>query len=266
MSYSDMIIGRRYQKKGALPRRITIKCISALILFIGIYYTFLATRNSIVSIFTVRSVEIVGLDRIRREEIINLSGLGSETNLLLVDLDKIYRRIKGNPWVKDILIRKEFPMRIIIELAERRPEARVATKNGIYLVDNQGMVLEKSDWIYDSLPLINGMDQVKINPGERIEWESAREGLEIIKFLSSHINSNTHNNLVVDVSRRGDLKIHLQDYTLRFGTGSTEEKMDRFLGVKEDLKSRFIEPIEIDLRFPRRVVIKPQAKGEGEIG
>lgn len=266
MSYSDIAVGRRNKKKGILLRWITVKCISALILFLALYYALLVIKNYLDPIFTIRSIEIEGLDRLKKEEIIDLSGLGSKTNLLLVNLDEIYRRIKGSPWVKDIFIRKELPMTIIIEVMERRPEARIITKNGIYLIDNEGLALEKADWIDDSLPLIKGLENAEISSGKRVEWEGAREDIEIIKHLLSHINNNAHNNLVVDISKREEIKIYLQDYILRLGTRESQEKLDRFLDVEEDLKKRFNGPIEIDLRFPRRIIVRQLERGEKEIG
>lgn len=266
MSYSDIAIGRRYKKKGVLLRWITVRCIPSLILFLVFYYALLAIKSHLDPIFTIRSVRIGGLDRLKKEEVIDLSGLGSKADLLLVDLDEIYRRIKGNPWVKDIFIRKELPMTIIIEVTERRSVARVMTKNGIYLVDNEGLALDKADWTNDSLPLIKGMENTEISSGKRIELEGAREGLEIIKRLSSHINNNAHNNLVMDISRREEVKIQLQDYILRLRKRETQEELDRFLDIEEDIKKRFNGPIEIDLRFPRRIIVRQLERGEKEIG
>lgn len=266
MHYSDIAIGRRYQKKGIQLRRITVKSISALIVFLGLYYAFLAIKDSIDPIFTIRFIKIEGLNRLKRDEVIDLSGLNTDTNLLQVDLNEIYHRIKGNPWVRDIIIRKEFPATVTIEIAERSPEARTITKNGIYLIDNEGVVLEKGDPDYDFLPLIKGLDHVEILPGKKIEWESAREGLRLIKLLSSHINTNAHDSLALDLSSKEEIKIHLQDYTLRFTTGTGEERLDRFFEVDEDIKRRFILPLEIDLRFPKRIIVRQLERGEGDIG
>ena len=265
MSYSDIAIRRRYQKKGILRRRIIVRSVSILVISLVLYYILLGIGNGIAHLFTVRSVKIAGLYRLKEEEIISLSGIGRGANILQVDLDKTYQRIKENPWVRDVLIRKELPVSIAVEIIERRPEARVAAKNGTYLVDNEGMVLERADLAYDFLPLIKGLDHIEISPGKRVEWKVAGEGLEIIKMISSDLNSNTHNNPVVDLSRRGEIKLLLQGYTLRFGTNTARDEIARFLEVKEEINRRFSGPREIDLRFPKRIIVR-QPGGERGIG
>ncbi|MBI5746552.1 MAG: FtsQ-type POTRA domain-containing protein [Nitrospirae bacterium] len=265
MSYSDIAIGRRYQKKGILRRRIIVRSVSIVVISLGLYYILLGIEGSIAPLFTVSSVKIAGLYRLKEEEIISLSGIGSGVNILQVDLDEVYQRIKENPWVRDVQIRKELPVSIAVEIIERRPEARVAAKNGTYLVDNEGMVLERADMAYDFLPLIKGLDHIEISPGKRVDWKNAGEGLEIIKMISSDLTSDTHNNPVVDLSRSGEIKLLLQGYTLRIGTGTTRDEIARFLDVKEEINRRFSGPREIDLRFPKRIIVR-QPGGERGIG
>ena len=266
MSYQDIAIGRRYQKKSLMPWHLVIKFALFSIVLIGLYYTFLSMKDSIAPVFTVRSVVVSGLDRLKREEIINMSGLGDSANLLTIDLSEIYDRIKKNHWVKDIKIRKELPDTIFIEVAERMPEARVEAKNGIFLVDSEWVVLDKADLAYDLLPLIKGGDHIEISPGKKVELEGAREGLEIIRLLSSHSISKGHNRMTLDLGRRGEIKIDLHDYVLIFKTGSNNEKLDRFLELEEEIRKKFSGPIEIDLRFPKRIIVRQSERGEGEIG
>ncbi|MEK7825108.1 MAG: FtsQ-type POTRA domain-containing protein [Nitrospirota bacterium] len=265
MSYADITIGKRYQKKGILRRRIIVRSISIVVISLGLYHILLGIEGSIAPLFTVRSVKIAGLYRLKEKEISSVSGIGRGVNILQVDLDKTYQRIKENPWVRDVLVRKELPVSIAVKIVERRPEARIAAKNGNYLVDNEGMVLEKADLAYDFLPLIKGLGHIEISPGKRVEWKDAGNGLEIIKMISSDLNSNTHNKQVVDLSRRGEIKLLLQDYTLRIGTGTARDEIVRFLEVKEEINRRFSGPREIDLRFPKRIIVS-QPGGERGIG
>ncbi len=265
MSYTDITIGKRFQNKGLLRRRIIVRSVSVIVISLGLYYIFLGIENSIATIFTVRSVKIAGLYRLKEKEIISVSGIGRGDNILKVDLGKACQRIKANPWVKEVLVRKELPASIVAEIIERRPEARVSAKNGVYLVDNEGMILEKAGLAYDFLPLIKGLGHIEISPGKRVEWKDAGEGLEIIKMVSSDLNSNTHGNPVVDLSRRGETKLLLRGYTLRFGTGTARDEIARFLEVKEEINRRFSGPSEIDLRFPKRVIVR-QPGGERGIG
>lgn len=77
---------------------------------------FLASRSSILH---ARSVRVGGTEELTRAEVLAVSGLSRETNVLWLDEGAVERRLEAEPWVEDATVRVEFPWTLEIAIRER---------------------------------------------------------------------------------------------------------------------------------------------------
>ena len=91
--------------------------------------------------FRVRTVEITGLTTLTREQVLYLLGILDDTTLWQLDLQRIGARLERHPYVKSVILRREFPTTLRVTVRERTPSLVVSAGDQHMLVDDEGMVL-----------------------------------------------------------------------------------------------------------------------------
>jgi cell division septal protein FtsQ len=83
-------------------------------------------------------VDIVGVVRADRTEIVDAVGIKAGGSVLKTDLAAIRERVRGVSWVKDAEVIRELPARLIIKVTEHAPVGIVQVKGGYLFVDVDG--------------------------------------------------------------------------------------------------------------------------------
>ncbi len=107
--------------------------------------------------FSVASIEIRGLAEADSTEISDRIDVTQASSLLLLDAERARTRISEIPWVADVTVKKLYPNRIVVSLAERTPFALWQDDGRIKVVDRTGAVM--SDTLqprHAGLPLVVG--------------------------------------------------------------------------------------------------------------
>jgi cell division protein FtsQ len=108
-------------------------------------------------IFSVREIKVSAGDKVGGSEIVETAGLSHGMSIWRVDPQAIEKKIARLPWVKQVLVRREFPRRVVIEVEERDARA-IAALGKLYYVDRDGYIFkpvepgERTD-----LPLLTGL-------------------------------------------------------------------------------------------------------------
>ncbi len=92
--------------------------------------------------FSVREIQVRGGDKVSGNEIVTIAGLNQGMNIWKVDPAAIEKKVAKHPWVRRVLVRREFPRRIVIDVEERTPKAIVALRK-LYYVDSDGVVFKE---------------------------------------------------------------------------------------------------------------------------
>jgi len=69
-------------------------------------------------IFSVREIQVKAGEKIGGSEIVATAGLSHGMSLWRVDPVAIEKKVARNPWVKRVLVRREFPRRVAIEVED----------------------------------------------------------------------------------------------------------------------------------------------------
>jgi len=180
-------------------------------------------------------------------------------NLFALDINQLRRSIELLPWVKETLVRRTFPDKLVIDVEECVPIAFARTDQGTFLVDEDGILLENNPDILSAFdfPVLSGLE-----PG--LDREGLARNKTRISLYRSLIRSLDENGagLSRDLS-----EIHLHDIgnisviasedtvLVHLGTENLQEKFRRYLAMGRELKQKYPRLDSVDLRYQNQVVI-----------
>ncbi len=127
----------------------------------------------------VESIEIKGLKRVDRREVLNALGIARNANVLTLRISQLAGRVEALSWVRSAVVRLDFPSRMIVEVVEREPLAIVYT-DAFYLMDGEGkLFLKVNPESHAGLLLVTGVARQEIREGGVL----SEEPLEAVKAL-----------------------------------------------------------------------------------
>lgn len=109
--------------------------------------------------FEVKSIEIVGIDRMERLAVYAIVTDSKSMAMPLVDLEKIRGQLLQFGWIEDARVSRRLPDTLVVDIVERKPAAIWQHNQELSLIDAKGIVLEPValDAMPD-LPLLIGAD------------------------------------------------------------------------------------------------------------
>lgn len=141
--------------------------------------------------FTIRTVDISGLNRVLREEVIALAGLnltGQQIPATLFDIRPahIEKKLAAHPWVAHAKVRRHLFSKISIRLEEQTPLAIVAIENlADIIINTQGVPFKEYNPNTDglqTLPVITGVDLSLSDKTYKFEGELFNSVMELLKI------------------------------------------------------------------------------------
>ena len=226
---------------------LTFLLIAGLFFLVQQTYLFLITWDNL----DVKRVEVECKRTAVKEEILQFFKGKNLGNILLLDIVRLQNELKGHRWIKDVCVRKIFPSSLKIEIRERIPAA-VVKKENYYLIDRDGVLLEKVDpQNRKDLPLL-----VDANHFERYYQEKLSLAWRCLDSLPPQERDRIE---VMDLSEYANVVVKLkgEETRLKLGSDGFSQKLRLFRNYQSKLEK--FEPLEyVDLRFDGRLYLKPQ--------
>jgi cell division protein FtsQ len=209
--------------------------------------------------FSVREIQVRGGDRVRGTDLVALAGLKHGMNIWAIDLAAIEKVFAKHPWVRRVLVRREFPRRVVIEIEERSPKAIVAMGQ-LYYVDSDGLVFttvgngDKVD-----LPLITGLRQEQLSVRDPALRHRLKEALRLgdLMALDAHKLSEIH----FAAPQRVVLYTSAYPMALHMGWGNWEDKLRRVRRVLSLWKGHEQRLASLDVSFRGQAVARIRDAG-----
>lgn len=238
--------GKRIRVFGAVGR------IAALIFIFGsaIIIYFYVHAHPIKPLFPVKFIAFAGNKRLTDEELSVLSGIRANDSVVSVSGKDVSRRLLKSPWVRSVSVRRELPHTISILIKEAEPFALLHMNEHLFLVDENGKLLEelKGDAV-PFLPVIAG-DPFK-------EKEGFSEALKLIKLMSAKKFSSEWDRIEIIAHQPHELSVRVDNTVVKVGAGGYEQKIERLVQLEEHIKKMGIPVDYIDLRFADKAIVKP---------
>jgi cell division protein FtsQ len=202
--------------------------------------------------FSVKRVELTGLDRMDRLTVYNIALDQHSMAMPLVDLEKVRTQLKEFGWVEDARVSRRLPDTLVVDIVERKPAAVWQNNKKLSLIDANGVVLERvsSDSIPD-LPILvgqNANDQARALNELMAKVPSLKPALQAATWVGN---------------RRWDLQFSSgETLALPEGEEASAKALTRFArieGVERLLGRGFVR---FDMRDPKKMVVRVARKSD----
>lgn len=110
------------------------------------------------SFFQIVDIEIKGGQRLSKEELLELSGVDVQSNLVKISSGQVRGLLEDHSWIERAVITKKWPDRLIISVKERKPVAIINLDDGLHYVDRAANVFALVEPTADlDYPVITGL-------------------------------------------------------------------------------------------------------------
>ena len=163
-------------------------------------------------LFKIENIQVNGISKITSSEAIGLSEIHEGENLFLINKNSIINKLKQNPYIEDVTIKKSLPSTIIIEITERKATYCLKYAEQYVYINNQGYFLETASQT-GNLPEIKSYrtneDQIQV--GGRLGQEDLELLGTILKIMES-ANNNGIGNLItsIDIANKNDIILRIE--------------------------------------------------------
>lgn len=194
--------------------------------------------------FDVHSVTISGQHYMRERDILDILGLAPGVSLVTFDVGKAHEALLREPLIESASVRKVYPGKLQIELAERVPFAVWQRGQVVSVIDRNGLVLGDFDrQIHGSLPFLVGHG-------------AQRKGAEFMATLGAFpaIESRVRASMLRS-ERRWDILLD-NGITVKLPEEGTREALARLVALDEEKALLSKDLVSIDMRLSDRLVMR----------
>jgi hypothetical protein len=133
----------------------------------------------------VHHIAVTGVVRAREGDILAYAQTALNTPMVTLDMDAIALGVRRHPWVQAVQVRRQFPDRLAIEVAEHRPTLLVAL-GGLYVADEDGQLFKSFDTAdHLDLPIVSGLQRNAEGATDALH-ERVREAIGLAGAIENH--------------------------------------------------------------------------------
>lgn len=268
---ADRRFRRGHVKPGRRPHgwpRFRKPLLRAVVLALILGYALYLGSDTIAHarVLEIQRITVRGNERLSTGEILSLLGGLRGESLLWADLDAWRQQLLASPWVRDAALRRSLPSTVEVWIGERRPLA-IARKGGdLFLIDDDGFVIDAYGPQYADLdlPIVDGLSASADGAGDEIRVQLASQVLAalrprpaIARRLSQIDVSDAHNAAVI---LSGDAAI------VYLGEKQFLPRLESYLELTSALHERVSSIDYVDLRFDNRIYVRPADSSKGDAG
>jgi cell division protein FtsQ len=239
--------------------KIASAIIALAITTFGVYVardTLLHARRFNVAIKEIHGLRYVPeshvLMRIREVEELN-------KNLLALDIYQLRKSIELLPWVKEAIVQRILPDKLVISIKERVPIAFARVERGTLLVDEDGILLENKPETLSTFdfPVVSGLETGFA--AETLARNKKRIALyrDLIQSLDENGAGLSQDISEIYLQDTGNVSVIVSEDTVlvHLGAENFQEKFRRYLAMSRELKQKYPLLDSVDLRYSNQVVI-----------
>ena len=204
--------------------------------------------------FSVREIQVRGGEKVGGDEIVAMAGLRRGMNIWRIEPGAIEKKVAKHPWVRRVLVRRDFPRRVVIEVEERAPKAIVALGQ-LYYVDTDGVIFKEVGAGENvNFPLLTGLrpeQLARTNPTLR---GRIQEAVRLGDLMAK--DSRTLSEIHFDESGRLVVYTTAFPVALKMGWGDWDAKLKRLDRVLALWKGNEERLASLDVSFNDQVVAR----------
>ncbi|MDO8461981.1 MAG: FtsQ-type POTRA domain-containing protein [Deltaproteobacteria bacterium] len=216
----------------------------SLLLFVG--------RKSFRILFTLREVVIASpTAHLTEAEIIRLSGVEMESNLLTLPLSQLEKNLRRFSWVQDVSLLKRYPGRLYIEVKEQQPLAIIQIDHWYYLNKNGEIFRQLTADDSHDFPILTGVSEKPASLHQAVSFiEQYQKAGPSSFFGISELHWDNKQGFSVQTLRPA--------FRILFGKEKLADRLKKWESVGQSLiaLSGKKQPLRVDLTYEKRVFVK----------
>ena len=168
----------------------------------GLYGLYYARQSfGVGAHFELVDVQYIGAKHSNQKALTELIRETLPQGILAIDLERVRTLVESEPWIKSAIVRRKLPDKLLIHLTEREPVAVAAIDNELYVVDDEGIVLDGYGPAYESIdrPIVKGLSNVARENSQSQNAERIGIYLNVIEELDSTNQKYTKGLSEIDV-------------------------------------------------------------------
>jgi cell division protein FtsQ len=204
------------------------------------------------SVLTVSQIVVRGNARLSPAEVeALLDGMRGE-NVLRVDFEEYRKRLVDTPWVADVVFARVLPATVVVRIDERVPMAIARMGQQLYLVDDEGVIIDHFGPQYRDvdLPIVDGLVRSPRSGGVVVDPAAVRvtgrflDAVEARPELRQRVSQ-------IDVTDPHDLVVLLDDDPVQVHVGEARfvERLTLYLQAAPRLREESPGIDSADLRL-----------------
>lgn len=146
--------------------------------------------------FAVKNIKIAGNDTISSSEILDVTCIYYEKNLLRIKGETVKMLLTAVFPIKEVKVSYKLPATLVIEIEERKAAAAMDFSGGFVLVDDSGVTVAVKQKINGrQIPIITGFDileaevaKTPVIKGEEDHFNIAMELVGLLSYMSSELS------------------------------------------------------------------------------
>ncbi len=256
----DKPAGSNKKQKNAPRRKSLLRLIAPVFLLAAMSLVAIYAHDAVVQspFFTIQTIEISGIDRVTRDELITRAGLDQPTNLFDVHLAAIEKQLVSHPWVARATVNRDLFTALNITIEEQEPLAIVTIENlADIIINTQGVPFKEYEPGKDklsTLPVISGVDLSLSNNTYLFEGELFNAIMDLLEVQSLGGVKSIHGDENIGVTIKALDIYNKRIYTeaiaedtlrpsalipIKLGFGRFEEKLVRAKKISRYMEAQF---------------------------
>jgi cell division protein FtsQ len=183
------------------------------------------------------------------------------SNLLKADLPHLRRIVEAEPWVKNASVRRRLPNLLLISIVEREPAAAATIDGELFVVDSEGIILERFGPRYQSLdgPLVVGLQNMARENAKEANAARMETYLRVLQEFRSpqRDHSNTISEIHVENIDRVAVIPANDSVPVYLGNDRFLQRFQTFLSSKElyeEVKSQYGQIEYVDVSYENKII------------
>ncbi|MFA6240613.1 MAG: FtsQ-type POTRA domain-containing protein [Candidatus Hydrogenedentales bacterium] len=262
---STRALTMRTPRRGATARSIrrnasslVLTLIVAVLATLVSYLFYLNVQDS--DYLQLKTIRVEGANVLTPERIVAISGLTNEDNILFIRTSSVRGRLIAEPFIEKCRVARIFPDMVSIRVVERAVAGTLMAHNRAYLIDGEGIVLQKLDPIAaPPAPLITEVPELgNVEVGGMARQRPLFEALAVWQAFQTTEMSKQVTVSELAAHAPNDIRMYCDEvrYEIRWGRGDYEKQAKR-LDVLWREKQGCLPCLEyLDLRFGRDLACK----------
>ena len=261
--YQESVLDRFKGNFGAFRDFLIVFTWFCFVIGLGAGLSQLYYRIASAQVFKLEKIDISGVKRLGRAQVLDAMGLKRGESALGIDGQRVETRLRGLPVVAKASVEVDWKGRVVAEIVERKPVAVVECAGRDMLIDKEGVLFARTGSAQrNALPFMTGLCDSNVKTGDSVSAASLQRLIELLSALDD--SKRWLSSSAIDECRwnrdRLTLIMGQRAVPVNFGKEGFQQKLGKLEHVIHTLNDRGWADLvtRIDLDYPGRAYLEGQ--------